>query len=111
VNAITQARRNRWSFSIEDAKQILPLPNLMALLGHGDHAKRSSLSPFRDERHPSFSVFQSQGRWYWKDHGTGECGDEITYLEKALSLRRADAIRQFLGMALEIKHQPANPHA
>jgi len=44
-------------------------------------------------------MFSRRGLWFWKDHGTGESGDEITYLEKYFSLTRSEAIRLFLRLA------------
>ena len=81
------------------AKRHLPLPQLMEKLGHGSSARKSALSPFRPESRASFSMFSRRGLWFWKDHGTGESGDEITYLEKYFSLTRSEAIRLFLRLA------------
>lgn len=85
---------------IARAKAALPLPELMHRLGLGDHARKSALSPFRDERHPSFGIFRREdGCWAWKDFGTNETGDEIDFLAKHLSLSQAEAIRAYLEMA------------
>lgn len=34
------------------------------------------LSPLRPEKNPSFNIYESKGRWYFKDFG-GEQGDVI----------------------------------
>jgi DNA primase len=68
---------------IAEAKRQLPLPALLHRLGLGEHAKKSALCPFHDDKHNSFSVWKNGvGLWFWKCHtGCGE-GDEITFLEK-----------------------------
>ncbi len=63
--------------SISQCKAALPLPELWKKLGSRGEPKHSFLSPFRNETHPSFSVFQNGNLWFWKDHATGAWGDEI----------------------------------
>lgn len=40
-------------------------------------------SPFRKDKNPSFGIFQSKktGKLLFKDHGNGECGDIIKFVE------------------------------
>lgn len=40
-------------------------------------------SPFREDKNPSFGIFRSRksGRLLFKDHGNGECGDVIKFVE------------------------------
>lgn len=40
-------------------------------------------SPFRKDKNPSFGIFQSKktGKLLFKDHGNGECGDVIKFVE------------------------------
>jgi hypothetical protein len=45
---------------IDEAKRLLPLPQLLERLGLGAHAKKSALCPLHDDKHPSFSVFQAR---------------------------------------------------
>ena len=61
-------------------KGACPMPDLMERIGLGDYAKKSCKSPFREDRNPSFGVFQDGSNWYFKDHATGESGDEINLL-------------------------------
>lgn len=84
---------------IEQARQNLPLPDLMAKMGFGEFAKSSVRSPFRDEKSPSWGIYESAGRWRFKDHGTGEGGDEIDFIEKAEGLDRKAAIERFCELA------------
>ena len=84
---------------IEQARQNLPLPELMAKMGFGEFAKSSVRSPFREEKSPSWGIYESGGRWRFKDHGTGEGGDEIDFIEKAEGLDRKAAIERFCELA------------
>jgi hypothetical protein len=85
--------------NIEEARQRLPLPELMAKLGLGDYAKSKSKSPFRDEKTPSFGIYNLDGRWRWKDHGTGEGGDEIDFLAKFENKSNHDAMLVYAELA------------
>lgn len=85
---------------LAQAKQRLPLPALMSLFGHSEHAKKSARCPFHDDSHNSFSVYQRpDGSWAFKCHaGCGE-GDEPDYLAKHRGLSNADACREFIRLA------------
>jgi CHC2 zinc finger len=88
---------------IDEAKWQLPLPALMAKLGLVEHAEKSAHCPFagHEDKHPSFSVFQSsQGKgWQWKCFaGCGE-GDEIAFLRKLKGLSATQAISFYLDIA------------
>jgi hypothetical protein len=83
----------------DELKAKLPLPDLMAVCGDGDRAKKSARSPFRDETNPSFSVFQTDGRWFWKDFATDEGGDEITYLQKRFGIDTSTAFTKYAEFA------------
>ena len=64
------------------AREEYTVYSLWAELGLQGDPKPSCKSPFRDERTPSFSIYD-QGR-KWADHGTGEGGDVIEFLKHAL---------------------------
>lgn len=87
---------------IDRAKQALPLPALMQLLGLQAHAKKTGRCPFEghEDKHPSFSIFKgNNGFWCWKCHtGCGE-GDEIAFLSKWNGTSRTEAISRYLEMA------------
>jgi hypothetical protein len=72
---------------IDTLKSRLPLPDLMKKLGLGEYAKPSCKSPFRQDQNPSWGIFERDGRWYWKDLGTNESGDEINFLARYLGLK------------------------
>jgi len=57
------------------------------------------LSPFRDEKQESFSIF-NDGRMF-KDHATGESGDVITFYAMARKIDNRQATKDFLHLASE----------
>ena len=57
------------------------MPELMDRIGLGEYAKPICKSPFREDANPSFGIYQaSSGDWLFKDHATGESGDELHLL-------------------------------
>ena len=63
-----------------------PLPALMAHLEMSQYNKKSCKSPFREDRHPSFSVYSDDSGYHWKDFGSDDGGDEVTFLARYLRL-------------------------
>jgi len=86
---------------IDEAKGRLPLPELLAQLGLGGHAKVSAHCLWHDDQHPSFSVFKGKdGFWHYKCFVCdAQGGDEITFLVKHLGITRGQAIGRYLEMA------------
>src|SRR5262245_44447587 len=83
---------------IDRAKSQLPLPKLMRQLNYPDkHIEKSSVCPFHEDTHPSFSVFQSNNGkgWQWKCHAGCGYGDEIAFLVKHFGISRREAIRRY----------------
>jgi DNA primase len=85
--------------SIAQCKLALPMPELWLKLGLRGDPKRSCLSPFRDEKEPSFSVFQVGNQWFYKDHATGESGDEISLIVRHTGCEKKDAIQSYHDLA------------
>jgi hypothetical protein len=88
--------------SLEAALDQLRIPELWRILGlRGDRAERDKTvtvrSPFRDDEHPSFSIF-NKGR-NWRDHGTGEGGNAIDFLAKPRNLSNKEACRELMRLA------------
>jgi hypothetical protein len=54
-------------------------------------------SPFRDDQHPSFSIYD-QGR-RWKDHGTGDGGDSFDFFQRATGKTAREAFVDFVELA------------
>lgn len=80
-------------------RDIMPLPDLMEKLGKGAAAKSSARSPFREDNNPSFGIYQKDGRWKWKDHATGEGGDELDFLMKHEGCEKGQAMRFYKDLA------------
>lgn len=83
--------------SIDEAKAKLDIPSVAARCFPNWKPALSCHSPWREDRNPSFSVFD-QGR-KWKDHSTGDHGDAVDFLGKALDIPAQEAIRRFVEMA------------
>lgn len=76
------------NFLIEDAWKALNLPGTPA---------RVCKSPLREDKNPSFTIYDSGQRW--KDWGTDDGGDVIDFIGKACNLSVKDAIAEFRKMA------------
>jgi DNA primase len=90
--------------SVSQAKEILPLPKLLARYGIKVPAKDKFNIPcplHREQKGRSFAVSLKNGtRYLWNCHGKCQCGgDEITFIEKFEGLSKADAIKRYLGLA------------
>ena len=68
-------RQARDTYTVAELWPMLRLPG-------EPRAHGSMHSPFREERHPSFSIFDS-GR-AWKDQGSGLGGDVVEFVKHAL---------------------------
>ncbi len=84
-----------------EAKERYTVYDLWPALNLPGDPKPSCKSPFRDERTASFSIFD-QGK-AWKDHGTGECGDVIAFIQAATHWSHAE-IRDWLMERLGIDY-------
>jgi hypothetical protein len=85
---------------IANAKQQLPLPQLMQRLGLSEHAKRSARCPFHEDRHNSFSISQApNGLWRWKCFTGCGSGDEIDFIARCKNVSKGEVIKLFLEMA------------
>ena len=54
-------------------------------------------SPLRVEKTPSFTVSYYKGRWGWKDWGTGDSGDAISFAQAYYGLSFIEAVRKLNG--------------
>ena len=82
---------------LQAAKERLLIPALWLLLSLPGKPGRSCGSPFREDRNPRFSVYDGDRRW--KDHATGEGGDAVDFLVRALNLSNEDARRKLIELA------------
>jgi 5S rRNA maturation endonuclease (ribonuclease M5) len=86
--------------SIAHCKALLPLPELWRRLALPGEPKKLCSSPFREDRHPSFSVFQREGLWFWRDQAREESGDEVGFLmQQYRELSKDAAIRLYHELA------------
>jgi hypothetical protein len=85
--------------SLRECKRRLPLPELWRRLGLPGEPKRSCQSPFREDRNPSFSVFQQGGFYFWRDHALGIGGDEVGFLTHRHQCDKHEAILAYHNLA------------
>jgi hypothetical protein len=82
---------------LQAAKERLTIPDLWQLLDLPGKPGRSCRSPFREDRNPSFSVYDDGRKW--KDHATGEGGDAADFVARALNLSNEDACKKLIELA------------
>ena len=80
--------------ALDEAKAALTVADAWNRLGLPGHPSKSCRSPFREDRSPSFSVYENGHRW--KDHSTGKGGDVCDFIAAALTVTLADAARWIL---------------
>jgi len=83
--------------TLSQAKDRLTIPVMAGMLFPSWRPGKTCRSPFREDRRPSFSVFDEGRRW--QDFGTGEHGDAIDFLARARGLSNADAVKEFMRLA------------
>jgi len=83
--------------ALAQAKDKLTVPTLAATIYPDWRPGKTCRSPFREDRKPSFSIFDGGRRW--RDFGTSEHGDAIDFLARARGLSNADAVREFMRLA------------
>ncbi len=86
-----------------------PLPALMSRMGYAKFAKRSCPSPFRTDKKPSWGVFQRNDRWFWKDHGTGDSGDEVDFIVKAKKIPAAHSFQRAVDIWNRMADKKSKP--
>jgi len=113
VNTAIWQTKNR--DQLDAAKARLTIPDAWRALVLPGEPRRTCCSPFREDRHPSFSI-SSCGR-LWNDFATGEGGDVVSFVKSATGSTDAEAIRRVLELAggitspvaLAPRHGPAKP--
>jgi hypothetical protein len=81
-------------------KRAIELVSVDRLWQHFNYSVRSRnpiCSPFREDRSPSFSIYDEGRRW--KDHGTGEHGDSYDFYQLATGLDERGAFVSFVELA------------
>ena len=82
---------------LQAAKDRLTIPGLWAMLGLPGKPERSCRSPFREDRNPSFSIYDDGRKW--KDHATGEGGDAVDFVAVAFGISNEEACRKLIELA------------
>ena len=82
---------------LDAAKARVRIADAWRALGLPGEPLRTCCSPFREDRHPSFSIF-ADGRG-WNDFATGEGGDVVSFVKCATGSTDAEAIRRVLELA------------
>ena len=83
--------------NLADAKRRLTVNMLWHKLELPGEPGGSCRSPFRQDEHPSFSIFED-GRFFY-DFAEGEGGDAVDFLRRATGLSPGAACRKFLEWA------------
>lgn len=89
---------------VEQAKDRVTIYDIARIYFPGWNPAKSCKSPFREDKSPSFSVYDNGKRY--KDFGTGEKGDAIEFLASAVHLSRSEAFKRFMEMAGVSNNKP-----
>jgi hypothetical protein len=91
-----------------EAREKYSIPDLWQALGLPGEPKPSCKSPFREDKQPSFSIFDNGKAWC--DHATGQGGDVIEFLCAALQIDHREA-RDWFGerLGIDFHDGPARP--
>jgi len=82
---------------LDAAKARVSIADAWRALGLPGEPRRSCRSPFREDRHPSFSI--SADDRLWRDHATGEGGDVVSLIIAATGCDHAAAIARVKELA------------
>jgi hypothetical protein len=82
--------------ALDNAKARFGISAAWRALGLPGEPARVCKSPFRDERHPSFSI---TGDALWHDLAEGTGGDVVSFVKRATACDDAEAIRRVVELA------------
>jgi hypothetical protein len=82
---------------LQRAIKALSVAFLWAHFGYPERRGNPVRSPFREDTHPSFSVYDDSRRW--KDHGNGERGDSFDFYQRATGQNAKSAFTPFVTLA------------
>lgn len=91
-----------------EAREKYTIADAWRMTGMEGEPRNSCRSPFRDDSSPSFSIFDDGKAWC--DHATGEGGDVISFVCKALGIDHRDARSWFAERLGLDYHNPPDPH-
>jgi hypothetical protein len=81
---------------LDAAKQRLTISAAWSALGLSGEPRRVCCSPFREDRHPSFSITNDT---LWNDFADGTGGDVVSFVKRATACTDAEAIKRVLDLA------------
>jgi DNA primase len=87
----------------KQARERLSIADAWGMLGLQGEPKASCRSPFREERSPSFSIYNNGTKW--KDHGEQLGGDVVAFIKHALD-SDYKAVREWLEERLGLIGSP-----
>ena len=82
--------------ALDAAKQRVGISGAWRALGLAGEPASLTRSPFREDRHPSFSISSDQ---LWFDHATHEGGDVVDFIRRATGCSCREAIDRVLELA------------
>jgi hypothetical protein len=82
--------------ALDEAKRRVPISAAWRALGLPGEPRRVCCSPFREERHPSFSIDADR---LWHDFADGTGGDVVSFVKRATACDDREAIRRVLDLA------------
>ena len=97
IGITARGEQDRRRQTLDAAKAKVSVFEAWRVLGLPGEPRRSCRSPFREDRHPSFSISQC-GR-FWYDHATGDHGDVVTFIQRAKVCSVPDAISLVRSLA------------
>jgi hypothetical protein len=87
----------------KQARESITIPQAWEMLGLQGEPKASCKSPFRDERTPSFTIYENGTKW--KDHGEQIGGDVVEFIKTAIG-GDYSAVREWLQSRIGIIEAP-----
>jgi hypothetical protein len=93
---------------LKAALEKLTIYDIWQILGMDGKPGKNCRSPFRDDRNPSFSIYDNGRRWH--DFTAGEDGDAADFCAKARDLPKGDGARLLIDLAGTRKPQDV-PHS
>jgi hypothetical protein len=82
---------------LKAALEKLTIYDVWHMLGLEGKPGKTCRSPFRNDRNPSFSIYENGRKWH--DFTTGEDGDAADFCAKARDLSREDGARLLIDLA------------
>jgi hypothetical protein len=87
---------------LQTAKARLTIAALWTMLDLPGKPQKSCRSPFREDRNPSFSIYDDGRKW--KDHATGQGGDAADFVAAACNLSPEEGARRLIELAGVLPH-------